>query len=113
MNPTIPYICQHCKEPYRGYCDCQLNFICKKCDKPIYNGKCECSQEIKLLPCPFCGSININYDNIYDRTHEDVYYYCESCEGYGPTARGMDKAIEAWNTRKSPQDCSESDKGVK
>ena len=56
----------------------------------------------KLLPCPFCGSTDIE-------TYPDfpVYVKCEVCGACGPCAQdsgirwalAMAKAVEAWNRR--------------
>lgn len=57
--------------------------------------------EVKLLPCPFCGSENI----MLDKTKEDTLHLavCRNCvaEVSGFTRDG---AIRAWNTRKPMDD---------
>lgn len=50
----------------------------------------------ELLPCPFCGGINI--------IHCSHHMYCHACGADGPDADGQheSEAIAAWNTR-TPQ----------
>ncbi len=71
-------------------------------------------QEIK--PCPFCQWDKINVAECY----HGYITKCLGCGAMGPFVfdtmlytTSKSKAIEAWNSRKTPQDCSESDKGVK
>jgi Lar family restriction alleviation protein len=55
------------------------------------------SEELKLLPCPFCGSNELFY--------ESTYVYCNNCNCLGPDVEydedGVSKSelIEAWNRR--------------
>ena len=82
--------------------------------------------EIKLKPCPFCGSNNIDYSiktcGSYRRQYH-VAMYCKECNCYGKrtlikpteTARWeieknesyKELAIAAWNTRKSIENAIE------
>ena len=50
----------------------------------------------ELLPCPFCGGINI--------IHCSHHMYCHACGADGPDADSQheSEAIAAWNTR-TPQ----------
>lgn len=67
--------------------------------------------EIKLKPCPFCGSKRVR-SNLYSREcnsdNYGHYVYCENCATQGPVITGKkvepgenrwDKAREAWNRR--------------
>ena len=52
-----------------------------------------------LLPCPFCGSHNVELDN----GHSTVAVTCRDCDAQGGWAirygDGEERAIEAWNMR--------------
>lgn len=67
--------------------------------------------EIKLKPCPFCGSKMV-LSNLYSwEANADNYanfVYCQKCKASGPVITGnevesgecrWDKAREAWNGR--------------
>lgn len=67
--------------------------------------------EIKLKPCPFCGSKRV-FSNLYSwEANADNYahfVYCQKCKASGPVITGnevgpgedrWDKAREAWNGR--------------
>lgn len=67
--------------------------------------------EIKLKPCPFCGSKRVR-SNLYgwecNSDNYAHYVYCENCSAQGPVITGekvepdenrWDKAREAWNER--------------
>ena len=54
------------------------------------------SEEIKLLPCPFCGGtdIRIGHDVVYGR----YYAVCPACMAKGPRKMGWEeRAANAWN----------------
>lgn len=53
--------------------------------------------EVKLLPCPFCGSENI----MLDKTKEDTLHLavCRNCVAQ-VSGFTRDGAIRAWNRRK-------------
>lgn len=48
--------------------------------------------ETKLLPCPFCGSSDLE-DEIA------LYVFCKECNAFGPDAKDGKSAIEMWNQR--------------
>jgi len=48
----------------------------------------------KLLPCPFCGGVNIEHNYIME-----MRMSCTLCKAQGPTASSHDKAEKAWDTR--------------
>lgn len=51
--------------------------------------------EIKLKPCPFCGSEGVICDRL-----EDVYYVeCWDCGAKIESYNGAEDAIEGWNAR--------------
>ncbi len=55
--------------------------------------------EIKLLSCPFCGSSNVELDEIWQA---NLSINCNDCSSYGPIKKGYDdgeSARAAWNTR--------------
>ena len=59
------------------------------------------TEEIKLLPCPFCGGEAV------DRREIDGFpmIYCDGEECFGPqtTAKTFQDAVVQWNTRLSAQ----------
>ena len=52
--------------------------------------------EIKLRPCPFCGSDNVFWGGDY------VYFiFCAKCGSQGPTTPFLgDSVADRWNSRK-------------
>lgn len=48
-----------------------------------------------LLPCPFCGSEDIEYNN----GHYVQDCGCRACGAIGPNNPRTKSAIERWNTR--------------
>lgn len=65
----------------------------------------ENKSEATLLPCPFCGSINLHYDF----TCSQGFIRCGECECTGPCAVeaadpvcSIDAAYVAWNRRIEP-----------
>lgn len=50
----------------------------------------------QLLPCPFCGSADLEKSNNGDN-HWNVW--CNGCATSGPDAVGEDDAIVVWNRR--------------
>lgn len=61
------------------------------------------SDEIKLLPCPFCGGSDLEYDgaSMYgdpDHSNASEWVNCNTCEGSGPV--GVCGATE-WNKRQT------------
>ena len=56
--------------------------------------------EIKLKPCPFCGSTNQNLFTCMTYAGDTRYgFYCWSCQTKGPRADSEELAAEAWNRR--------------
>ncbi len=49
----------------------------------------------KLLPCPFCGSHDVD-EELWVSTYEESGPGCDNC---GATAR----TVESWNTRHTPE----------
>jgi hypothetical protein len=60
--------------------------------------------DMKLSPCPFCGSANIKTDcfsaafSIPARS-EDCFDYCKDCDAQGPAATDATQAHDRWNER--------------
>ena len=50
------------------------------------------SEDMKILPCPFCGNAEIKYHD--DKTG---YYHCETCGLRGPHAYNNELALDRWN----------------
>jgi len=65
------------------------------------------SDEVKLLPCPFCGCTNV-YAVSPSLGHSSWRVYCDDCCAEGPAvpSYNMDDpecvAIAAWNRRPQP-----------
>lgn len=53
---------------------------------------------LRLDKCPFCGNIHVTRE-MYATTQN--YVTCVSCGATGPKMQGYEKAIKAWNRRKS------------
>lgn len=60
--------------------------------------------DVKLNPCPFCGSTNIHSDcfsaafSIPVRS-EDCFDYRKDCDAQGPAANDISGAHDRWNAR--------------
>jgi Lar family restriction alleviation protein len=58
------------------------------------------SEKLKLAPCPFCGSDDIEVHRQYvSHLH---WLSCQDCRTDGPAKMGEADAIAAWNTRPQP-----------
>jgi hypothetical protein len=60
--------------------------------------------EVKLNPCPFCGSSNIQSDCFSAAfgvpvSSEDCFDYCKDCDAQGPAAIDLAEAHDRWNAR--------------
>jgi len=68
----------------------------------------------KLLPCPFCGSKEIDIASLKNRENCTAFAICKHCAAQGPivfaSRRTPGKAIDTWNERyiKSPGFCAEN-----
>lgn len=60
----------------------------------------QCTEKIILLPCPFCGSNNI--DIKYTSALDQMWFQCEKCHTEGPLANRVKDARKFWNTRPAP-----------
>ena len=60
----------------------------------------QCTEKIILLPCPFCGSNNI--DIKYTSALDQMWFQCEKCHTEGPLANRVKDARKLWNTRPAP-----------
>ncbi|MEE0145942.1 MAG: Lar family restriction alleviation protein [Senegalimassilia anaerobia] len=57
-------------------------------------------EEIKLEPCPFCGSEDVTCERF-----EDVYYVeCLSCGAKVESYNGAEAAVACWNARAIDRD---------
>lgn len=55
---------------------------------------------VKLKPCPFCGSQNIEIANKGIREKGQKWlFYCTNCFAQGPAARQKKNASVRWNFR--------------
>lgn len=53
------------------------------------------TDEIKLKPCPFCGSDDV----VLDETYTSGYVRCRVCGAEGGLRYSHDEAAAAWNSR--------------
>lgn len=60
----------------------------------------QCTEKIILLPCPFCGSNNI--DIKYTSALDQMWFQCEKCHTEGPLANRVKDARKLWNARPVP-----------
>lgn len=60
----------------------------------------QCTEKIILLPCPFCGSNNI--DIKYTSALDQMWFQCEKCHTEGSLANRVKDARKLWNTRPAP-----------
>ena len=47
----------------------------------------------KIKTCPFCNGTDITTD------YPDVFFVCNTCEAYWPTAKTKEDALRLWNSR--------------
>lgn len=57
--------------------------------------------EIKLKPCPFCGSTDplIVTFSTFGSDEKEYGFYCWNCKTKGPHAPSEELAAKAWNRR--------------
>jgi hypothetical protein len=60
--------------------------------------------DVKLNPCPFCGSSNIQSDCFSAAfsvpvSTDDCFDYCKDCDAQGPAADDAAEAHRRWNAR--------------
>ena len=53
----------------------------------------------ELKPCPFCGSNRLHKDYMGDGETRAFYIICDVCSAFGPEAKNLKLAIDAWNKR--------------
>jgi Lar family restriction alleviation protein len=53
----------------------------------------------ELLPCPFCGSIDLRYDRYWCCDFQGFYVRCLKCDVSGTPKGTKRSARKAWNTR--------------
>jgi len=58
---------------------------------------------VKLEPCPFCGSREIDIPEFAMGVAPAKYWVisCPSCGAEGPSGRTLAEAVEKWNRRKA------------
>ena len=57
-------------------------------------------EEIGFLPCPFCGSMQIDIMEGDDEDGETAYWViCQECNAGGPEGETVEEAQHVWNTR--------------
>jgi Lar family restriction alleviation protein len=70
--------------------------------------KIEFSVELDAKACPFCGSWDLNIEEIED-SDWPLYVACNKCNGGGPNEVSWTKAVERWNERKTPDPVPEKE----
>ena len=60
--------------------------------------------EIKLLPCPFCGSEADLIEQKHREYASTYYVRCKGCHCKSLERMGVGIVVEAWNTRKVTND---------
>jgi Lar family restriction alleviation protein len=55
-----------------------------------------------LLPCPFCGSHDIQLGSPINADGPECMFNCNNCDALGPNGMTVAEAIAAWNRRVSP-----------
>lgn len=55
----------------------------------------------KIKTCPFCGSCNISFSEIYNPANgrAKISVQCLDCDAQGPPRVGKRQAVEYWNIR--------------
>ena len=53
---------------------------------------------MKIKPCPFCGSENVQYSSLAGRV------FCEDCQAHGPCGATDEDAIRKWNAAPRKKD---------
>ena len=56
-------------------------------------------ENFDILPCPFCGSVDLNV-----KQGLSDYVRCEQCHAEGPVASYKEDAVTLWNGRKPVTD---------
>jgi Lar family restriction alleviation protein len=86
----------------------------KRYDWPMKDKPMPDATTPNLLPCPFCGSVDVSFhdDGIYN------FVVCGNCEAAGPAfsydeTGSIDKAIAAWNQRNPWQPIETAPRGGK
>ena len=61
----------------------------------------------KLLPCPFCGSSEINSTSPPIVVDGVCWWVCPECIAISPLAKSVNDATEKWNTRANESEIAE------
>lgn len=65
----------------------------------------EVKEPPEFKPCPFCGSIDVNYaqcqsvNHCLDKGAMKILYHCGNCGASGPASEDKEKAKMLWNHR--------------
>lgn len=54
---------------------------------------------MKLQPCPFCGSEDVDFWRIHEHGEQEGYVQCRKCWAQGPLEDNWMEAEHAWNKR--------------
>lgn len=63
----------------------------------------ETKLENELLPCPFCGFLEIRLVNadcvVWNNLHTNYYCICDQCDTWQAVSDTKEEAINKWNRR--------------
>jgi hypothetical protein len=73
--------------------------ICVDCEDDNIKTVDEICKRIEsgLKPCPFCGSIDLDY---FNNREGNFWIHCKNCKGESGIGKGKEEAKKVWNMRK-------------